>query len=506
MENYDEDIHRTNDDDFDESNSIDQTELSDDELDELSGDDYLVEETEEIKEGKQNYVAGVPADEDLIFEPVAGVRSKKNLKSLAFLAIPLVIFLFIAAVFLFKGNNGGKTAVVRDNGSQLGINASVDGQVPDFADDYKDRYDQNSNSTGDNFNSNSAPGTPDGRFERVGSDITSLPNDPNITAPAPVTVVPVTSSGGGGGSRTTSGGNSGGGVPNDPVIERAPAQVTRISPDSQTVVVDESSLNRTEREPRSANGFKRERAIYFYQPPSQVNGRGTISAIKNADSAYPKPDFGTIFPVRILGRIHTLGTNGFARMELTRTIDIGSRSIPRGTMFIGRIAGSENDRLFVSVLGYIDAPTNRLVKISGDVQGGDGALGVRGDVRRIGSRWKKFFGETLEIVKEIGSAYLLGRGGGGGSIINTGGAARIPDHLSGDERTKYVVVEAGSSAYVVVTDLPPAAETASQIPRTGLSDDEILQMLDADSDAELRGIMPNLSREGQRIARQSLDR
>ena len=44
-------------------------------------------------------------------------------------------------------------------------------------------------------------------------------------------------------------------------------------------------------------------------------------------------------------------------------------------LLIGRANGSEHDRAFITVIGYIDPRTNRLVKMSGEVLGSDGGSG-----------------------------------------------------------------------------------------------------------------------------------
>jgi hypothetical protein len=43
---------------------------------------------------------------------------------------------------------------------------------------------------------------------------------------------------------------------------------------------------------------------------------------------------------------------------------------------IGRTTGSEQDRAFVNVIGYIDPRENKLVTMTGEVLGSDGANGI----------------------------------------------------------------------------------------------------------------------------------
>ena len=82
-----------------------------------------------------------------------------------------------------------------------------------------------------------------------------------------------------------------------------------------------------------------------------------------------------MLPVRTQGVIFTLRNNSYARLELTRDSSGQGWSLPKGTVLVGRTTGSEYDRAFVNVIGYIDPRDNKLVKMTGDVLGSDGATG-----------------------------------------------------------------------------------------------------------------------------------
>jgi len=90
------------------------------------------------------------------------------------------------------------------------------------------------------------------------------------------------------------------------------------------------------------------------------------------------PPFGTMLPVRTQGVIFTLRNNSYARVELTRDMVGNGWSLPKGTVLIGRTSGSEHDRAFVNVIGYIDPRENKLVTMKGEVLGNDGANGIPG--------------------------------------------------------------------------------------------------------------------------------
>ena len=90
------------------------------------------------------------------------------------------------------------------------------------------------------------------------------------------------------------------------------------------------------------------------------------------------PVFGTMLPVRTRGVIFSVRNNSYARLELARDCQGDGWSLSKGTLFVGRVSGSEQDRAFINILGYIDPGTNRLVKMSGEVIGSDGGSGMQG--------------------------------------------------------------------------------------------------------------------------------
>ena len=51
----------------------------------------------------------------------------------------------------------------------------------------------------------------------------------------------------------------------------------------------------------------------------------------------------------------------------------------RGTILVGTSKGGEYDRAYVSIVGFIDPQSGKLVKLGGDVLGGDGGAGLKGN-------------------------------------------------------------------------------------------------------------------------------
>jgi hypothetical protein len=111
------------------------------------------------------------------------------------------------------------------------------------------------------------------------------------------------------------------------------------------------------------------------------------------------PVFGTMLPVRTRGVIFTLRNNSYARLELARDCQGEGWSLTKGTLLVGRVNGSEHDRAFINVFGYIDPRTNRLVKMTGEVVGSDGGSGMQG--KRISvdrKRLKQTLGKVAQTV------------------------------------------------------------------------------------------------------------
>ena len=79
-----------------------------------------------------------------------------------------------------------------------------------------------------------------------------------------------------------------------------------------------------------------------------------------------------MLPVRTIGALYTLRTGALVRFELTRDTKGNGWSMKRGTILVGTSKGSDFDRAYVSIMGFIDPQSGKLVKLGGDVRGGDG--------------------------------------------------------------------------------------------------------------------------------------
>ena len=224
-------------------------------------------------------------------------------------------------------------------------------------------------------------------------------------------------------------------------------------------------------------------------------GSQTRSASKPDAKISPAvlPPFGTMLPVRTQGVVFTLRNNSYARLELIRDVKGAGWSIPKGTVLIGRASGSEYDRAFITVIGYLDSRDNKLVKMSGEVMGSDGGSGIQGKRVVVDSGGlKRALGKIASNGMQAAGLLASGFGGqrtvivdgAGNRIISpiTDEASRMFGGTSGDKRA-FVKVEAGRSAYVMVADLPkdrPTIDAPGEdelLQTASLTDREVMELL-----------------------------
>ncbi|HRH44003.1 MAG TPA: hypothetical protein PKY82_20395 [Pyrinomonadaceae bacterium] len=228
--------------------------------------------------------------------------------------------------------------------------------------------------------------------------------------------------------------------------------------------------------------------------------------------------FGTLLPVRLLGAVYTLRNSGsMVRMELTRQITGKNYSYPAGTILVGTLRGSEYKRAFISVVGLIDPNTGGLVKFTGEVMGNDGASGLEGRKRQIKSSWSRLLG-ALSDIGTVAVGALGNRRSGGTVIISDStnkASGVLSDELSGvfgnnQKTNEFVEVSAATGGFVLVTDLPgevsktnsPAQNSKSA---TGLSDDELADILSFGNKEKIRVALPGMTPEFRLLAEKYLE-
>lgn len=291
---------------------------------------------------------------------------------------------------------------------------------------------------------------------------------------------------------------------------------------------------RTVRSQRNSESsfYTMERAEQRNQPTVgnsvQLNGRA-LSARENRTPIVVLPSFGSMLPVRTVGGLYTLRSGALTRLEVTRDMNGNGWSMKRGTILIGTSRGGEYDRAYVSIVGFIDPQSGKLVKLGGDVLGGDGGTGLKGKRRQLESGWARILGKVGTAALNVTGALVGGRGNGT-VIISDGLRTRavnpVTDEISGviggeldqKQHQGFVEVEAGTSGYVMVTDLPPAIkgteaspdlneETLAALtnvdatrPATGLSERELADLLAGGSPEEIRAAMSRMTPEMRKIA------
>lgn len=257
-----------------------------------------------------------------------------------------------------------------------------------------------------------------------------------------------------------------------------------------------------------------------YQPQTSPSVQSQID--KRPPTATPPkvppavlPPFGTMLPVRTQGVLFTARNNSYARLELTRDCSGAGWSLPKGTILIGRTSGSEHDRAFVNVIGYIDPRDNKLVKMTGETLGADGATGIPGkrigvDRNRLKQTLRKIASSGIQVAGTMAGA-LTGRG----TVVIDSAGYRLMNPLSnearsaigGDEQRTFVKVMAGQPAYVMVADLPKSVHTVDApgddqiIQAAGsLSDREVMELILFGSHDEIRAALPLMTDEQKRLA------
>ncbi len=194
--------------------------------------------------------------------------------------------------------------------------------------------------------------------------------------------------------------------------------------------------------------------------------------------------------------------------------------MPKGTVLVGRTSGSESDRAFVNVIGYIDPRDNRLVKMTGDVLGSDGATGIPGkrmgvDRNRLNQTLRKVASSGLQVAGMMAGA-LTGRG----TVVVDGAGYRLMNPVTdearggigaGNDRNSFVKVEAGRTAYVMVADLPKAVQAVDAPGEDelahaahSLTDREIMELILFGTPEEIRAATPLMNDEQKQLILKTL--
>jgi hypothetical protein len=256
------------------------------------------------------------------------------------------------------------------------------------------------------------------------------------------------------------------------------------------------------------------------EPASPERAKGEESRA----GAVALPSFGSMLPVRSLGVIYTLRSGGLVRFELTRDVKGKGWFLPHGTVLVGALRGSEYDRAFISLIGFIDSESGRFIKITGDVLGSDGGTGVRGKRRKMSNGWSKVLGKLGEASLSIAGS-LAGSVGRRPVIITDafgGAGSRVTSEFDGvllnKDRNVFVEVAAGTSCYLMITELPEAIQGVDALAKfsgrdvesradsdqrrdaTGISEHELAELIQSGDSERIKLALPRMTPEMRRVA------
>lgn len=257
------------------------------------------------------------------------------------------------------------------------------------------------------------------------------------------------------------------------------------------------------------------------------------------------PPLGTLLPVRTLGAIYTLRSSALVRLQLTRDVGGARWSLRRGTELYGTLRGSDYDiaRAYVSLVGFVDPRTNRLVRMSGDLLGGDGAEGLRGTRRPFHSRWSRAFRVAGTGALDVLSSAVSGFGRRTVVVTDLYGDAsgraispltqELNRTASGNRAEGFVEVPSAAAGYVLVLTMPAEEQGKSAEPEgflaahsggvdggdqlarygdaappaatTSMTDDELANLLRVGSPEQIRRAWSRMSPEMRRVASRFLE-
>jgi hypothetical protein len=326
-------------------------------------------------------------------------------------------------------------------------------------------------------------------------------------------------------------------ISNEPVTQLPPTVNPNLSSTVDPPRSSDGSTPASDSNPQSSSASKiisgternSERSVHIGEDSVAPATREATKPVRakgeeNSAGVVALPPFGSMLPVKSLGVIYTLRSGGLVRFELTRDVKGKGWWLPHGTVLVGALRGSEYDRAFISLIGFIDSESGRFIKITGDVLGSDGGTGVRGKRRKMSSAWSKVLGKLGESGLSIAGS-LAGSVGRRPVIITdafSGAGSRVTSEFNGallnQDRNVFVEVAAGTSCYMMITELPEAIQGVDALAKfsgrevesradsdqrreaTGISEHELAELLQSGDPERIKLALPRMTPEMRRVA------
>lgn len=263
---------------------------------------------------------------------------------------------------------------------------------------------------------------------------------------------------------------------------------------------------------------------------SQNLAGSTPTSTERTTQSVPLPPLGTMLPVRTLGAVYTLRSEGYVRMQLTRAMSGQGWSLPRGTELYGVVRGSDYEigRAYVQLVGFIDQASGKLVRLQGSLLGSDGTDGLRGRKHSLNSGWSralKIAGAGVVEALSTVAATIGNRPVYVGDVYGYSAprmASPLMRELNGiayrQGRAGFVEVPANTAGYVFVmtspreiqgvdADVNTSADELRRMAdagqaRTGgqLSEAELVELMTQGSADDIRRALPRMTLEMRRVA------
>jgi hypothetical protein len=279
------------------------------------------------------------------------------------------------------------------------------------------------------------------------------------------------------------------------------------------VAVHNTGLTRTKDEGKSGDAEATTSSPAGEIRPSLDAGQPSLKRAQRASVQGSTPGFGAMLPVRSMGALYTLRSGSLARFELARDVKAENWALKRGTVFVGSVLGSDVDRAYVQIKGFIDPETKAFTRLEGETLGSDGGAGLRGKRRRVSPVWGKVLDRAAQSGTQILTSVLGRRDSSVIIASDPYGTYRSGvgyDQSQLQSNRTFVEVAAGTVGFVLVTTLPepskPDAHLAGaervkdEFSSGAMPDAELAELLAEAEPEKIRAALPRMNPDLRRVA------